>query len=110
MEKDGIVRGHALLLDPGLLELDVCVFAHLRLQKHDENTLEAFEEAAMACPQIVECFSMSGESDMLLRVIVRSIGEYERFLKKTLLHLPGVISVNSSFALKSIKLTMDLPI
>jgi hypothetical protein len=34
----------------------------------------------------------------------------ERFLKKTLLHLPGVVGVNSSFALKTVKLTTDLPV
>jgi Lrp/AsnC family transcriptional regulator len=41
---------------------------------------------------------MSGESDYVLRVLARSIEDYERFLKKVLLHLPGVGSINSSFA------------
>jgi len=110
LEASGVVRGRALLLEPGLVDLDVTVFAHVRLQKHDENTLEDLEQAARACPEIVECFSMSGESDLLLRVVVRSIGDYERFLKKTLMHMPGVAAINSSFALKCIKMTTDLPV
>ncbi|MEG3146665.1 Lrp/AsnC family transcriptional regulator [Sphingomonas sp. RT2P30] len=110
LEESGVVRGRALLLEPGLVDLDVTVFAHLRLRQHDEATVEHLEQAACACPEIVECFSMSGESDFLLRIVVHSIGDYERFLKKTLLHLPGVASVNSSFALKCIKMTSDLPI
>lgn len=110
LEGGGVVRGRALLLEPDLVDLSVTVFAHLRLRQHDEETLEALEEGARRCPEIVECFSMSGDSDFMIRVVVRSIVEYERFLKKTLLHLPGVASVNSSFALKCIKLTTDLPI
>jgi Lrp/AsnC family transcriptional regulator len=110
LEEAGVVRGRALLLEPSLVDLDVTVFAHLRLRQHDEATLEDLEQVARACPEIVECYSMSGESDFTLRVVVRSIGDYERFLKKTLLHLPGVASVNSSFALKCIKMTTDLPV
>lgn len=110
LEEAGVIRGRALLLEPDKVDLGVNVFAHLRLKLHDEKTVEGLEEAARTCPEIVECFSMSGESDFLLRVVVRSIGDYERFLKKTLLHFPGVASVNSSFALKCVKLTTDLPV
>ncbi len=110
MEGAGIVRGKALLLDPARLGLGVSVFAHLRLQKHDEATVEALEDAARNCPEIVECFSMSGESDFLLRVVVRDVEAYELFLKKTLLHFPGMGSVNSSFALNCVKATTDLPV
>jgi Lrp/AsnC family transcriptional regulator len=80
------------------------------MKSHDEETLNAFEGAARAQLAIVECFSMSGEADFLLRIVMRSIADYEIFLKKTLLHMPGVGSVNSSFALKCVKLTTVLPI
>ena len=55
-------------------------------------------------------FSMSGDSDFLLRIVTGSVADYEQFLKRTLLHLPGVGSVNSSFALKCVKFTTMLPI
>jgi len=63
-------------------------------------TLEALERAVADCPEIVECFSISGSSDYVCRIVVESIARYEHFLKKTLLHLPGVSEVNSEFALK----------
>jgi Lrp/AsnC family transcriptional regulator len=53
---------------------------------------------------------MSGDSDFLLRIVTGSVADYEQFLKRTLLHLPGVGSVNSSFALKCVKFTTMLPI
>lgn len=110
MEADGVILGRAVLLDAKQLGLAVNVFAALRLKQHDEDTLEALEAAVCDHPQIVECFSMSGESDYTIRVIARSIEDYEHFLKKVLLHLPGVASVNSSFALKCVKMTTGLPI
>jgi Lrp/AsnC family transcriptional regulator len=110
LEADGVIRERAVLLDPAALGLGVNVFASLKLRQHDETTLEALENAARSRPEIVECFSMSGDSDYILRVVIRSIDAYEQFLKKVLLHLPGVASVNSSFALKCVKLTTRLPI
>ena len=110
LEAEGVIQERAVLLNPAALGLTVNVFAALKLRQHDEATLEAMESAARSRPEIVECFSMSGDSDYLVRVVMGSIGDYEQFLKKVLLHLPGVASVNSSFALKCVKLTTQLPI
>jgi Lrp/AsnC family transcriptional regulator len=110
LESEGVIRGRATLLDPKALGLTVNVFALIRLSKHDEDTLNNFEAMTKDRPEIVECFSMSGESDYILRVVVRSIDEYEQLLKKFLLHLPGVAAINSSFTLKCVKLTTELPI
>lgn len=110
LEASGAIRERATILDPDVLGFSITVYAHIRLKQHDEDTLEAFEQATLDCPQIVECFSMSGESDYVLRVVTGSVAQYETFLKKVLLHLPGVAAVNSSFALKCVKLTTRLPI
>ncbi|MBO9726680.1 MAG: Lrp/AsnC family transcriptional regulator [Novosphingobium sp.] len=110
LESQGTIRGRAVLLDPAMLGLTVNVFAYIKLKSHDEATLEALESAVEKHSEIIECFSMSGDSDYLLRVIVASVEAYERFLKRELLHLPGVGSINSSFALKRVKETTVLPI
>ncbi len=110
LESDGVIRERAVILDPAMLDLAVTVFASVKLKHHDEATLNALEKAVQNLPEIVECFSMSGESDYVLRIVVASIEHYEQFLKKVLLHMPGVASINSSFALKSVKMTTKLPI
>lgn len=110
LEAEGLIRGRAVLLDAAALNLPVTVFAEIKLKQHDEGTLEKLERAVERCPDIVECFSMSGDRDYIFRIVVESVAKYEQFLKKTLLHLPGVASINSSFALKCIKLTTCLPI
>jgi len=110
MEEAGIIRGKALLLDQSLLGLTINVLANVKLKAHDEETLVAFEHAAADQPAIVDCFAMGGDSDYALRIVVASIDEYERLLKKTLLHFPGVAAMSSHFALKCVKNTTKLPI
>ena len=110
LEADGFIVRRAVLLDARKLGFAVDVFAQVRIGLHDEASLEAFEEKVREHPEIVECFSMSGESDYIMRILARSIEDYERFLKKVLLHLPGVHAVNSSFALKPVKITTEIPV
>src|SRR5690606_11796123 len=110
LEKDGVIRERVSVLDPKKLGLDVTVFANIKLRQHDEETLEAFEREVAEFPEGVECYSMGGETDYVVRALVASIEEYERLLKRRLLHLPGVIAINSNFALKCIKLTTRLPL
>ena len=47
---------------------------------------------------------------LIVDVLARSIEDYERFPKKVLLHLPGVGAINSSFALKQVKMTTAIPV
>jgi Lrp/AsnC family transcriptional regulator len=110
LEEAGVIMGRAVLLDPAKMGLSVNILANIKLKAHDEETLEAFEQAALARPEIVECFVTSGDSDYAVRIVVRSIDDYEHLLKKVLLHFPGVASVNSHFALKCVKNTTRLPI
>jgi len=110
LEKEGVIVRRAVILDPKKLGLSVMAFANLKLNSHKEETLEALESEVRQHPEILDCFAMSGDSDYVLRVVVPSIDAYEHFLKKVVVHLPGVASVNSSFALKSVKATTDLPI
>lgn len=110
LQASGVIARRAVILDASRLGFSVDVFAHIRIGRHDEANLEDFEAAVCGHPEIVECFSMSGDSDYLMRIISRSIEDYERFLKRVLVHLPGVASVNSSFALKPIKVTTDVPV
>jgi len=109
LEADGVIERKVVVRDLAALGFTVNVMASVRLKQHDENTLEAFESGVQKHAEIVACFSMSGDSDYLLRIIARNIEDYERFLKKTLLHLPGVAAVSSNVALKKVKLTTEVP-
>lgn len=110
LEESGVILGRKVLLDAKAVGLGVIVLAEVRLKVHDEAALEAFEASVRNCDEIVDCFTVSGDRDYQLRILVKNVAEYEIFLKKTLLHLPSVASVNSVFVLKSVKQTTHIPI
>lgn len=110
LEEGGLIRRRVALLDPAGLDLTVNVFVNVNLKRHQENALSRFEEAVQSVPEIVECYTVSGETDFLLRVIVADVSAYERLLKRTLVHLPEVGNLTSTFALRQVKYTTALPL
>ncbi|MCZ6853963.1 MAG: Lrp/AsnC ligand binding domain-containing protein, partial [Gammaproteobacteria bacterium] len=75
-----------------------------------QDDLAAFEVAAKELPEVMECYLMSGDSDYLLRVIVKGARDYERIHSQYLTRLPGVDRVHSSFALRTVTKKTELPI
>ncbi|MEM8652187.1 MAG: Lrp/AsnC ligand binding domain-containing protein, partial [Pseudomonadota bacterium] len=86
------------------------VFVYVRLDTHSAEVLEAFEKATLDLPEIMQCYTMSGEFDYLLRVVVATVRDYEKTVKGRLLKLPHVGVMNSHFSLNEIKNTTSLPI
>lgn len=110
LEENGFIRGRVTLLNAEQLQLSVAVHAYITIKSHDEPSLLAFEQAVQSVNEIVECYSITGDKDYLLKVIVASVDRYEKLLKSKLVNLPNVASVNSVFALKQIKYTTSLPL
>lgn len=110
LEEAGVIKERVSLLDPDSIDLGVTVYVYINIKSHEEASLVDFESAVQTLDNIVECYSTSGDKDYVLRVVIESVGHYEKLLKSTLVHLPNVASVNSTFALKRIKYTTLLPI
>ena len=110
MEGSGVIKGYAALVDPNALGLHVTVFTQVSLERQEEKGLQIFERAVGGWPEIMECYLMTGDADYLLRVIVPSLAAYEQFLMQKLTRIPGIASIKSSFALRSVKYRTDLPI
>ena len=110
LEDRGFITRRVTLLDAKQLDLAVNVFVNVNLRRHQENALNRFEEAVLDVPEIVECYTVSGETDFMLRVVVADVEAYERLLKATLVHLPEVGNLTSTFALRQVKYTTALPL
>ena len=110
LEESGVIRRYVSLLDQAAVGLPVSVFVNVTLERQIETALETFEEAARQRPEVVECYLMTGGSDYLLRVVVSDLAAYERFLKDHLTRIPGVRSIQSSFALKQVAYRAALPL
>ncbi len=110
LEEAGYIARRVTILNAEKLQLSVTVHAYITIKSHNEESLLAFEKAVQDLDDIVECYSVTGDKDYLLKVVASSVDHYEKLLKSTLVHLPNVASVNSVFALKQVKYTTALPL
>ena len=110
LQKSGLIKGYAAQVDQNKVGLPVNVFVNITLERQDLADLSAFEAAVQKIPEVMECYLMSGEHDYLLRVVVADVNDFERIHQKYLTRLPGVDRVNSSFALRTVRKTNQLPI
>ena len=101
---------YTALVDREQVGLGLCVIAEVNLSPHTEDTVQRFEREVAACPPIVSCYSTTGQSDYVMRVLVRDIKAYDRFLHDTVFKLPGVTHVRSSMVLREVKAQGRLPI
>ena len=69
LEEDGYISGYAALVEQKKVGLPVSVFVSVTLEKQVEKSLEQFESAITARPEVMECYLMTGDADYLLRVV-----------------------------------------
>ena len=99
LEAAGILGRAVRLLDPAKVGRGVNVLCNVRMRSHAREARDAFERFVAGRPEVMDCYSMTGEWDYLLRVVVEDVAQYERFLMRTLLEHPSVATAASQFAL-----------
>ena len=110
LQEEGLIERKVALLNPKLLGLSMTVFVNIKLSAHGRNNLAEFERAIVGYPEVLECHTMAGSSDYLLKVVARDIDAYERFLRDQLLRLPHVQEAHSNIAMSEVKRTTELPL
>jgi Lrp/AsnC family transcriptional regulator, leucine-responsive regulatory protein len=114
LEETGIIAQYVALVAPEAVGLGLVAYINVRLEKHTEhhkrNPMDAFSAAVQAWPEVVECAALTGEMDYLLKVVVRDMQAYSRFVMDTLLKHPSVQDCKTSFQLSRIKSTTALPL
>ena len=110
LEKAGVIRGYAALVDPRKVGLGLTGFVTVKLEKRGRMPTDAFARAVQAWPEVMACHAMTGEMDYLLRVQVEDLDHFSRFVMDHLLKHPGVLDVKSSFVLEAVKETTALPL
>jgi Lrp/AsnC family transcriptional regulator, leucine-responsive regulatory protein len=110
LEESGVIRRRVTLLDPAAVGMGMSVFLQVALEKQTERTLRTFERSVAEWPEVMECYLMTGEADYLIRIVVPDMDAFQRFVVGRLTRIAGVARVRSSFAMKQVKYTTQLPI
>jgi len=109
LEEAGVIEGRVALLSPKALGLQIHVLLSVSMVEHSNKVRRSFETHVERLPEVMECFSVSGERDYVLQIISRDMESYNEFLNTKILHHSSVQSASSSFALRRVKYTTALP-
>ena len=110
LEASGLIEGYTARINQQRAGCPVNVFVNITLDRQDEVDLRKFEDAVRKLPEVMECYLMTGDYDYTLRVVVADTADYERVHSKHLTRLPGVARIHSSFALRTVQKSKELPI
>lgn len=110
LEDSGVIRKRVTLVDHKKVGLPVMIFAHIKLSAHGKRTLPDFDDAIRRFPEVLECYTLMGETDYILKIVAPSVEAYEKFFRERLSQLPAVRETNSAIALSEIKNGTALPL
>lgn len=110
LQQTGAIGAKRFVIDPEAVGFEILVLCFVKISHHQRDRLKAFEEAVAHVPEVMQCYSLSGEYDYVLQVIAPSVRDYEETVKNALVELPNVQSINTSFTLKRVKQTLNVPI
>ena len=114
LEEAGVIERYVALVPPEKVGLGLTAYLNVRLEKsteiHKRNPMDAFKQSVQNWPEVVECASLTGDMDYLLRVVVSDMQHYSRFIMETLLKHPSVADCKTSFVLDRVKATTSVPV
>ncbi|MFP1643235.1 Lrp/AsnC family transcriptional regulator [Pontitalea aquivivens] len=99
LQEAGVLRGRRVAIDPAALGFGVTVFLGIKLATKGRVSLEDFERAATAIPEVQVVQHVLGLFDYRLRVTARDIADFERVLRRRIMTLPGLGQVEANVLL-----------
>ncbi|MBS1104251.1 Lrp/AsnC family transcriptional regulator [Gluconobacter sp. Dm-62] len=102
LEEQGVIRGYRAVIDERSAHKLTTVIVQITLERLTDEMLRRFEARIRECPDVRECYLMTGEADYLLHVAARDLADYERIHKEELSRLPGVVRIQSNFAIRPV--------
>lgn len=110
LEEQGLITRKVAILNREKLGMHVVVFTTINLSTQGRDNLEEFEREVEILPEVMECYTMAGMWDYMLKIIVKDIRHYEMFVREKLTKLAHVGEVHSHIAVTEIKNSTVLPL
>jgi Lrp/AsnC family transcriptional regulator len=110
LEEAGVIKRRVALLDHAELGMEVVAFVSVKLSEHGRQNLEDFEHRVSRLPEVLECFTVTGDVDYILKIVSRDIRHFESFLRNQLMTMTMIRETHSAIAVTEIKDTTELPL
>jgi len=110
LEDSGVIRKRVTILDPARLGLDFEVYAIVKLNLPSTANLDVFERAVADWPEVVQCATITGREDYVLRIVTSDMHAFDSFLREKLLALGIVSDCESHIVTRGVKDETALPL
>jgi Lrp/AsnC family transcriptional regulator len=110
LREEGYIKGVVAIVDPKLMGFNMQIFAQVKMTTLTDDERANFHKAINAIPEILDCWTVFGEMDAMLRVLAPDVTWYQDFIFNVILKLPGVIDVRSIVTLSESKSTTAIPL
>jgi len=110
LERAGVISGYHAQLNARALGLTFEALVFVTMRGADRDTVDAFEQAVVTIPHIVQAQRLFGDPDYLLRVVIRDLPDFQQVYDNRLATLPGVQRLSSTLVMKSIAEDRPLPL
>jgi DNA-binding Lrp family transcriptional regulator len=110
LEAAGLITGYTAKLDPARLGLTVQAFVQVQMAAHSPDNSRAFSRLIATLPEVVACWTLTGEADYLLRVWCADLPDLNRLIQHQLLAHPSVGRVQSQIVMEQMKPDAGLPL
>jgi Lrp/AsnC family transcriptional regulator, leucine-responsive regulatory protein len=102
---EGFIERFQAVLSRQKLGIGLTVYCLVTLKIHAGDSMQAFHERVRALPEVMECQSLTGEADYVLKIVVADLKRFSDFMSEHLMKAPEVANIRSSVVLESIKET-----
>jgi Lrp/AsnC family leucine-responsive transcriptional regulator len=107
---EGFIERFQAVLSRQKLGIGLTVYCLVTLKIHAGDSMQAFHERVRALPEVMECQSLTGEADYVLKIVVADLKRFSDFMSEHLMKAPEVANIRSSVVLESIKETAAYPL
>ena len=108
--KSGIIKRFATIVDEKKLGMEVTAFVLVNLSPLNRKTIHAFLEKVNNFPQILECYTLTGNNDFLLKIVAKDMDYYRDFIIDSLMQDASISKVKTSIVMCTEKRKIAIPI
>src|SRR5215217_5388542 len=108
MEASGVIKQYATLVDHTKVKKGLMVICYVSLKQHSKNAGAKFIKTINELNEVIECYSISGEFDFMLKVVCKDMNDYYDFHVNKLSQIENMGHVQSTFVMGVIKQTHEL--
>lgn len=108
LEETGIIKQYVTILDPAKVKKGLMVICYVSLRQHSKNAGGKFIKAIGELNEVIECLTISGEFDFMLKVVAENMDKYYDFHVNRLSQIENVGNVQSVFVMGIVKQTHRL--